>query len=107
VAKANAEALCPEGMDCDVGIRTKRRMGTSVVGRFGRRRAHSGFTTRLLIADANPTLTMPSVAARRPGRPPMAAMTVAQPSHSRERFAELEIRTMALSRRGVDTPAIA
>jgi hypothetical protein len=32
---------------------------------------------------------------------------VAQPSHNRERFAALEIRTMASSRRGVGTVPIA
>jgi hypothetical protein len=48
VAKAKAEALCPEGMNCDVGIRTQRRIGMTVASRSGRRRAHNGFTTRLL-----------------------------------------------------------
>jgi hypothetical protein len=103
VAKANAEALCPEGRDCDVGIRTQRCIVTTVAGRSGRRRAHNGFTTRLLTAEESPTLTKPSRAARRPGPPPRAAMMVAQLSHNRERFAALEIRTIALSRRGVGT----
>ena len=107
VAKANAEALCPEGMDCDVGIRTQRCVGMTVAGRSGRRRAHSGFTTRLLTAEENPTLTTPSSAARRPEPPPRAARMAAQLSHNREWSAALEIRTMALSRRGVGTLPIA
>ena len=46
LAKANADALCPEGMDCDVGIRTQRGVGMTVAARD-----HNGFTTRLLTAE--------------------------------------------------------
>jgi hypothetical protein len=84
VAKAKAEALCPEGSDGDAGIRTQRSLDTVAGSRSGRLRANSGFTTTLLTAEDTPTLTTPRSAARRAGRPPTIAITAAQPSHSRE-----------------------
>jgi hypothetical protein len=84
VAKANAEALCPDGSDGDIGIRTQRSLGTLAMSRSGRLRAKSGFTTTLLTAEDSPTLARPRSAARRAGRPPTIAMAAAQPSHSRE-----------------------
>jgi len=64
VANANAEALCPDGSDDDVGIRTQRSLGTTAASRCGRARANSGLTTMLLITEDRPMLTTPSNAAR-------------------------------------------
>jgi hypothetical protein len=56
VAKANAEALWPEGNDDDLGIRTQRSAAALAASRLGRRCANSGLITMLLTAEETPTL---------------------------------------------------
>jgi hypothetical protein len=68
VAKAKAEAECPEGNDVEPGILTLRPAGRFTPARSGRARLSSPLPTRLAVAEASPMLATPTRAARR-GRP--------------------------------------
>ena len=81
-AKAKAEAVCPEGNEVEVGIRTEERSGLSV--RSGRPRRKAALTPRLATAEVTPTASRPRTAARRPGQPPTTASPAATPSQRRE-----------------------
>jgi hypothetical protein len=107
VAKANAEAECPEGQDVELGISTWRVTGTSCVSRSGRRRLPSGLSTRLTTAEVSAIAARPFSVARRPRLPPNAARSAEQPSHNLELFAARESRRSATSIPGVGVAAIA
>src|SRR6266699_6428442 len=106
VAKANADAECPDGNDVDAGIRTCRCPGTPAPARSGRRLADSDFTPRLTAADVTAMARMPRPAARLPAGP-VRARPAAMPSQSFELLAELDSRRMARSMAGAGTLAMA
>src|SRR5258708_24049761 len=106
VAKANAEAECPDGNDDDVGILTCRAPGTPAPDRSGLRRPESDLTPRFTIADVTPMATTPRVAERRPAGP-VNASAASIPAQSRDRSADLESRRMARSSAGAGTLATA
>src|SRR6185369_4401657 len=105
-AKANAEAVWPDGNDPDIGMRTQRSAGTVTPSRSGRRRGNTLLSAILLTADAMPTLTTPMTAAFRPRRPPKAARTPAVMSQILEWLAASDNRARFLSSDGVGTAAI-
>src|SRR3954451_5866682 len=107
VAKANADAECPDGRDLDVGMATWRTSGTSFISRSGLRRRATGLTAALTTAEATATDATPVQAARRPAGPPAAARTAALRRLSRERSAARESRRIARSSAGVGVRATA
>ena len=95
VAKAAAEAECPEGNDEDVGrFRRRRCAGTS--SSAGRRRGNSGFPMRLAAALAPAIATTPRSAPRRVA-PLRVASRAATPHHRRDLFADRESAISASS----------
>ena len=107
VAKANADAACPDGQDVEWGIATSRVTGTPYASRLGRRRPASGLSNRFTTVDVSATETRPSAAARRPLLPPSLDIAAAAPSQSLEWSAARESLRKATSSVGVGVAAIA
>ncbi len=77
-------AECPEGNDCETGIRTWRASGTLPASRSERRRRPSGLTAMFTTVAVTPSEASPWAAARRPVRPPVSASTTAAIRERRE-----------------------
>src|SRR5437773_58575 len=87
VAKAKADAECPDGNEKLPGMLTGRgRSPRRVGGRSRRARYLSG---RFTSVEVKAIEVMPRSAARRPGRPPAIVITPARASQSNERLALL------------------
>src|SRR5690349_15821302 len=88
VAKAAADAECPDGNDDEVG-RLDRRRCTAIRSAAGLRRGKSDFPTRFALADAPAMAATPLSAPRRNDPFPVARMA-ATTNHSRLWLAALE-----------------
>jgi len=106
VAKAKAEAECPEGNDVEPGILTVRPAGRFTPARSGRSRRSSPLPTGLAVAEASPMLATPTRAARR-GRPGLSARAAAMANHSLEWSAAEDSRLRTRSRLGEGVAATA
>jgi hypothetical protein len=107
VAKANADATCPDGQDVEWGIATSRVTGTPYVSRLGRRRPASGLSKGFTTADVSATEARPPAAALRPRLSPSLDIATAEPSQSLEWSAVRESLREKTSSVGVGVAAIA
>lgn len=82
MAKAAADAACPDGKEVVNGWRVSRRI-TGTASSTGRSLRTAPFPTVLIAAEATASETTPRSAARRArALPPSAAMPAAAPNHS-------------------------
>jgi hypothetical protein len=106
VAKANADAACPEGNDAECGIGTRRSSGTPAASRSGRVRRAANLKPMLTSAESSATAARPVAAPRRPFGPPVV-IAAAIAIQSRDWSAASDRRRSGRSRVGVGVSAIA
>ncbi len=106
VANATADAVCPDGNEADVGIRTCRSTVTRAASRSGRARRTRRLPSRLAEADATAIAPTPTSAARR-GRFPPSARVAAMPNEILEWSAACDRWRSVRSRVGVGVAATA
>jgi hypothetical protein len=86
VAKAAAEAACPDGNEVVTGVRRTRRTSRNRLT-AGRLRRESSLASTFDVALAIATPVTPRTAPRRAAGGPVTSSTAAIPSHSAEKFA--------------------